>query len=128
MEHNQGPVSASDEQLKVRLLEALEGLLSLHEPEGRFQPSYYKPFLANARTAIALAKGSESLPERVETAIDDRNRIIRALASKMIDASGAINEFMAVPVGSLREKLPSTSARLLAAAKQAEEMISNHQN
>jgi len=39
------------------LLEALEGLLSLHDPDGKFQPSHYKPFLSAAKTAIAKAKG-----------------------------------------------------------------------
>ncbi len=39
------------------LLEALQALLSLHEPEGRFQPSHFKPVLHAARSAIAKARG-----------------------------------------------------------------------
>lgn len=105
------------------LLEALEGLLSLHEPEGRFQPSHYKPFLANARNALAKAHGRETLPEQAETAIEERDRIISALAGQMVDAAGAIDEFLATPCESLKAKLPSTVARLLGKAKQAGEMI-----
>lgn len=36
---------------------ALEGLFSLHEPEGRFQPSHYKPYLKAVREALAKSKG-----------------------------------------------------------------------
>lgn len=37
--------------------DALKGLFSLHEPEGRFQPSHYKPFLRKAADAIKLLEG-----------------------------------------------------------------------
>ncbi|MDE1007692.1 MAG: hypothetical protein OSB38_18670 [Paraburkholderia fungorum] len=40
-----------------KLLTALQALLSLHEPEGRFQPSHFKPVLFQARQAIAEARG-----------------------------------------------------------------------
>ncbi len=40
------------------LVEALEALYALHEPEGRFQPSHFKPVLAQVRAALTLAKGA----------------------------------------------------------------------
>lgn len=48
------------------LLYALIGMFALHEPEGRFQPSHFKPFLADARRAIAKAL---DIPESEVTAL-----------------------------------------------------------
>jgi len=45
--------------IKDHTLKALEALLSLHEPEGRFQPSHFKPILKQAREAVAIARGRE---------------------------------------------------------------------
>lgn len=39
------------------LLAALEGLLSLHDPDGKFEPACNKPLIAAARAAIAKATG-----------------------------------------------------------------------
>lgn len=39
------------------LLAALKGIMTLHEPEGRFQPHSFKPFLKAAVAAIAKAEG-----------------------------------------------------------------------
>lgn len=43
--------------IQTALLNALKGLFALHEPEGRFQPSHYKPILRAVREAISLAEG-----------------------------------------------------------------------
>ena len=42
------------------LLAALEGLLSRHDPDGKFEPSCNKPLIAAARAAIAKATGGAS--------------------------------------------------------------------
>ena len=56
--------------LHAELLSALQGMFALHEPEGRFQPSHYKPVLAKARAAIA--KATEAQPADVMQDLRDR--------------------------------------------------------
>jgi hypothetical protein len=41
------------------LLEALEGMLTLQDPSGRFAPSWHKPFLQKAVNAVKKAKGEQ---------------------------------------------------------------------
>ena len=41
------------------LLEALEGMLTLQDPNGRFAPSWHKPFLQKAVNAVKKAKGEQ---------------------------------------------------------------------
>jgi hypothetical protein len=50
---------AADKRLRdaaPALLAALKALFALHEPQGRFQPSHFKPVLAQVREALVLAE------------------------------------------------------------------------
>lgn len=58
-EHDYAPGIAAVKLIAAapELLDALKAMFALHEPEGRFQPSSYKPILRQAREAIAKATG-----------------------------------------------------------------------
>lgn len=81
--------SMIDEQMTVVLtsefeamLSALKGLLSLHEPQGRFQPSHYKPFLFKACDAIAKVDPGYKPAKAYEEAqdlVEQRSQLLDSL-------------------------------------------------
>lgn len=59
---NETPINFDDGKLRdaaPQLLKALRGIFLLHEPEGRFQPSHYKPYLKECRDILEQLENIE---------------------------------------------------------------------
>ena len=95
---------------------ALGGLLALHEPEGRFQPSHYKPVLKKARDAMAQASGRSIPMAEFAAAHEAANRQGDAMAALLKLLKDGMWRTVATGIGDMEERTEAHEEALKLAA------------